>query len=192
MTQAPADAKATASSPARPIGRITLAAAIILAVAAYIRAILAGAIPAAAKLGVVELTIILVAGLVVTVLLQPRILDRLSHFKLGSLEIELEKLQQAQQVQVNELNDLRFVLTLLLLPSELRHLRSLQKGGAVNAVGSNALRTELRKLRTMKLIRSCGGKRIGEIADQKSWDLAAFVELTDRGRDYLERLGEEL
>lgn len=192
MTQEPADAKTATSSPAWSLGRIALAVAIVLAVAAYIRSILVGAIPAAEKLGVVELTIILVAGLVVTVLLQPRILDRLSHFKFGSLEIELEKLQQAQQVQGNELNDLRFVLTLLLQPSELKHLRNLQKGGAVNSIGTHALRTELRKLRTMQLIRSRSGKKIAEIADQKSWDIATFVELTDRGLDYLERLGEDL
>lgn len=178
-------------SPANSVVRVILAIAIGAAAAAYICCILLGVIPAAKKLGLVELTIILIAAAFVSILLRPELLDRLTHFKLGSLEFELEKLQRAQRDQRIDLNDLRFVLTLMLKPSEMQHLMNLESGSTRDCAASDTLRAELRKLRAMGLIRSRNGKKIAELADQRKWDLGDFVELTDLGRRYLDRLGED-
>ena len=186
---APQASKAVASR-VSAIVRVCFALIIALVVSGYLYEILAGKIPEGQKLGAVDVAIIFVAALVVGVLLRPEFLDRLTRFKLGSVEFELEKLQQAQNAQRNELDDLRFVLTLLLQPSELQHLRDLEKGSAQNRVGSHTLRTELRKLRTLGLIQNCKDKHIADLKDQLKMDLKNIVELTKRGREYLERLGE--
>jgi hypothetical protein len=176
---------------ASSILRIAAAIGIMVAVFFYIRAILVGAIPERQKLGVAELALIFAAVLVVSSLMHPEFIDRLTRFKVGGVEVELEKLQRAQKIQRNELDDLRFVLTLLLRPSELQHLRDLEKGNTKNQVGSHTLRADLRKLRTLGLIRSSEGKKIAGLVDRANADLSQFVELTKRGRDYLERIGDD-
>jgi len=110
--------------------------------------------------------------------------------KVGNVELELLQLQQDQQMQRHELDDVRFVLTLLLQDNELRHLRNLEKGSARDYVGSHGIWTELRKLRTLGLIRNLPERHIRELEDKVKADLATLVELTKRGQHYLERLGE--
>jgi hypothetical protein len=60
-------------------------------------------------------------------LLRPELLEKI-HIKVGSVEFELQKLQHDQEKRRNELDDVRFVLTLLLEPSELQHLKNIDKG----------------------------------------------------------------
>ncbi len=85
---------------------------------------------------------------------------RLTHVKLGSwLEVELQKLQRDQQIQRSELEDVRLVLTLLLQRSELQHLRNLAEGKTQDYVGNHELRAQLRKLRTLGLIRNLEGQK---------------------------------
>jgi|SRR5258707_238611 hypothetical protein len=170
--------------------RCAVAVIVLATVCSYIAGIVLGKISAERKLGGAEVLLVFVSGLVVTVLLRPELLERLTHVKIGSVEVELRKLQEDQQVQRNELDDLRFVLTLLLQHSEKEHLRKLNEGETQDYVGRPELRTELRKLRTLGLIRSCEGRRIHEIADKRKVDLKDFVKLTERGRHYLERIGE--
>jgi hypothetical protein len=52
------------------------------------------------------------------------------------------------------------------------------------------VRTELRKLRTLGLIRNRDGHKISELADNSKTDLRNIVELTESGRQYLSRLVE--
>jgi hypothetical protein len=56
--------------------------------------------------------------------------------------------------------------------------------------GHEAVCTELRKLPTLGLIRNRKDHRIGEISTKHSFDLKDIVELTGRGRQHIERLGE--
>jgi hypothetical protein len=172
------------------ISRRVIAGAIVLVIAAYLGGIVSGRIPDGQKLGAADLGLLVVGGSVAAILLRPEFLDRLTHVKFGNVEVELQKLQRDQQNQRNELDDLRFVLTLLLQGNELKYMRSLQGDERQAFVGGHGLRTELRRLRTLGLIRNLGATRIGDITDNHKFDLAKFVELTERGKHYLERVGE--
>ncbi len=81
------------------------------------------------------------------------------------------------------------MLTLLLQQNELEHLRNLENG-KTQYQGNEAVCAELRKLRTLGLIRNRKDRAIGETAAKRTFDLKDIVELTDSGRQYLERLGE--
>jgi hypothetical protein len=63
---------------------------------------------------------------------------------------------------------------------------SQSKGGSNEQLRWNeALKRELRKLRTLGLIKN--SKYIQEIRDNATFDLRDFVELTERGLQYLTR-----
>lgn len=86
------------------------------------------------------------------------------------------------------LDELDRVLTLLLRPEERNHLIRLEKGDTNNYVGRHSLRDELRRLRALGLIQSNPGRNVGEMVDNRRFDLKDFVALTDAGREYLARL----
>jgi hypothetical protein len=106
--------------------RGTVAVVVLLTTCAYIAAILLGKIP---RLTPADISVIALAAGVASILLRPQLLDKLTHLKVAGLELDwLQKLQEGQKKQQDELDDVRFVLTLLLQPSELKHLRNLEKG----------------------------------------------------------------
>ena len=170
--------------------RLALTLGIILAISAYIVGIVIGKIQDKQKLGIADVGLLLVSCAAVGVLLRPELLEKITHIKVGSVEFELQKLQQDQEKQRNELDDVRFVLTLLLEPSELQHLKNIDKGSTQDYLGRHSVRTALRKLRTLGLIRNRDGHKISELADNSKMDLKNVVELTERGRQYLARLAE--
>ena len=170
--------------------RRIVAVVVIVAICVYIFAVVLGRIPVQQKLGVADIGVIILAAGVASILLRPELLDRISHFKFGELELDwLQKIEADQRKQRDELDDVRFVLTLLLQQNELEHLRNLENG-KTQYQGNEAVCAELRKLRTLGLIRNRKDRAIGETAAKRTFDLKDIVELTDRGRQYLERLGE--
>ena len=170
--------------------RCTVAVVIVVGVCVYIFAVVLGRIPEKQRLGVAEIGVIILAAGVAGILLRPELLDRISHFKFGELELEWkQKIEADQRKQRDELDAVRFVLTLLLQDSELEHLRNLEKG-KTQYQGNEAVCAELRKLRTLGLIRNRRDHVMGETAARRNFDLKDIVELTERGREYLERLGE--
>lgn len=170
--------------------RCVIALCILLSVAFYSLGIVAGVIPPQRRLVGADVAILLIGVLITAVLLRPEILDRLTHFKLGSLEFELQKLQSNQKSQQNELNDVRFALTLLVQDRERDHLANLESGETKNYVGNHDLRTDVRRLRTLGLLANVGDRKVADIKDGQQLDLARFVQLTERGRQYLEKLRE--
>jgi hypothetical protein len=171
------------------INRIGAVVAVV-AMFIYIVAIVLGRIPAQQKLGVPDIAIVILTIGIAIVLLRPKLLDRIRRFKFGELELDwLQKLEENQKKQGDELDDVRFVLTLLLQPNERAHLRNLETGTTMYE-GNEAVCAELRKLRTLGLIRNQKDRAIAETAAKRNFDLKDVVELTDRGRQYLERLGE--
>lgn len=170
--------------------RRTVAVVVLLAMGIYIVAVVLGRIPVQQKLGGADISLVVVAAGVASILLRPELLNRLTHLKVGGLELDwLQKLQDDQQKQRDELDDVRFVLTLLLQQSELNHLLNLERG-TTQYQGSEAVCAELRKLRTLGLIRNLKDHTIGEISGKHNFDLKEVVELTERGKHYLKRLGE--
>lgn len=168
--------------------RAVVAVAVVAAVLLYTVAAIFGRIPQ--KLGLADIAIVTLSIGVAIVLLRPELLDRISHFKFGEFELDwLQKLKENQKKQGDELDDVRFVLTLLLQQNELEHLKNLESGNTLYH-GNEALCTELRKLRTLGLIRNRKDQAIAPIASKRNFDLKDVVELTDRGRQYIQRLGE--
>jgi hypothetical protein len=177
-------------SEGRFIIRCPTAVVVVLTICAYIVAIVLGRIPVQQKIGVAEITLIVVAAVVVSILLRPQLLDRLTHLKFGGVELDwLQQLQEDHKKQRDELDAVRFVLTLLLKPQERLHLSNLETG-RTQYQGNDAVCAELRNLRTLGLIQNRKDRAIGEIVRLRNFDLKDIVELTARGRYYLERLAE--
>lgn len=170
--------------------RVIFAVIVMLLVSIYVVCVVLGKFQDRQKLSASDVAMIVVAVMVAGVLLRPEFLNRLTHLKIGNVEVELEKLQQDQLLQRHELDDVRFVLTLLLQQTEVQHLKNLENSETQGYEGNNNVRNELRKLRTLGLIRSRENRTIGELTDRSKFDLKDFVQLTVRGRHYLERLGE--
>ena len=170
--------------------RYIAAVVVVLTICAYMIAIVSGRIPQGQKIAGAEISLSVLAAVVVSVMLRPGLLDRLTHFKFGGVELDwLQKLQEDQQKQRDELDGVRFVLTLLLKPQEREHLANLEKGNT-QYHGNEIVCAELRNLRTLGLIQNRKDRTIAEIARMRSFDLKDIVELTPRGRYYLERLEE--
>jgi hypothetical protein len=174
----------------RHVIRLIGAVVVVLATCSYIVGVILGLIPEKQKLGVADIGVVVLAVGVASILLRPELLGRISHLKLGELELDwLQKLEDDQKKQRDELDDVRFILTLLLQQNELEHLKNLDEG-KTQYQGNEVLCGELRKLRTLGLIRNQKGHAMGETAINRKFDLKDIVELTERGRQYLERLGE--
>jgi hypothetical protein len=156
----------------------------------YIAGILRGTFYGERRLATTDAIIVFGIGAVLVVALWPEVLERLSKVKVGGVELEmLRRLDEKQQRQQKDLDDIRFVLTLLLPPSERKHLENLGTGNTLNYIGNHNLRTELRRLRTAQLIYSINP--IQDIKDGNSVDLKDYVRLTDEGHGYLERIAQD-
>src|SRR6266702_3319703 len=119
----------------------------------YMACIVAVPIPKERRLDVAELGILVLVTVIVSMLCVPSFLSRVKTLKFPGGELELlEKLQVDAEKNQRELDDIRFVLTLLLAPSELQHLKNLKSGQTKEYVGGSTVRAELRKLRTLGLI----------------------------------------
>ena len=127
---------------------------------AYMVCIVAIPIPKERRLDVAELGILILVTLVIGILCVPSFLARVKTLKFPGGELELlEKLQEDAEKNKQELADIRFVLTLLLAPTELQHLKNLKGGQTKGYPGGGAMRAELRKLRTLGLINSLDARR---------------------------------
>jgi len=105
---------------------------------------------------------------------------------LKALRVRAEVLNRLPVSLPQQSDDRDWVWSLLLRPSERKHLKNLVSGDTKNYVGRHNLRMELRNLRELGLIRS--RKPIGSSEDAQSFDLGDLVAVTDRGREYLIRM----
>jgi hypothetical protein len=132
----------------------------------------------------VSLGLIAIAAICLLFLIYPGVLARLHTIEGAGIKIELlEERQKQQQLQLDEF---ALILPILLPTYERKHLLNLASGDTKGYVGNDNLRLELRRLRSIGLIRSL--QPIGHIADGRQVDLAAFVELTGLGRRWVPRL----
>ena len=173
------------------IVRIATALVVLLVVAIYAYAIVGGHVPKDRRLDGIDVTIIALASLCSVLILQPNVLARLRLLELKGFKIELlEKVRERQLQQEVELEDIRLIIPLLLPETERKHLRNLSSGAATSYRGNNALRAELRRLRSIGLIRTRGNHAIGEIKDDVVVGLPDYVELTNLGQRWARRLAE--
>lgn len=134
----------------------------------------------------VNLGLIAIAAICMLFLIYPGVLGRLHSIEGAGIKIELlEERQKQQQLQLDEFT---LILPILLPAFERKHLLNLASGDTKSYVGNDTLRLELRRLRSVGLIRNT--QPIGYISDGRQVDLADFVRLTDLGRRWVPRLLE--
>ena len=188
QTEAGAEDEVTADG--RMQARWAIATGLVVVTASYILRVVLMPIPKGSRLDVAEIGLILMTGITACVILQPDLLLRVKNFKLLGLEVELERLREDQRRQKDELDDVRMVLTLLLQEHEIGHLRNLYRGETGGYRGCGPVRSELRKLRDLRLIQMKDGRNISELWDGREMDLRELVEVTSLGRKALERLDD--
>jgi hypothetical protein len=107
----------------------------------------------------------------------------------GGYKLELlEKVKEKQARQEDQIEDIVLMLPLLLPRNERVHLINLAQGHTQGYQGNHSLRAELRRLRSLGLIRMLPDQQVGFMKDALSFDLAAYVELTDLGERWARRI----
>jgi len=170
--------------------RAPAAAGIGLLVGAYLVAIVLGRIPQTSKINAVDVGILALAIVCVMALLSPQLVDRFKLFQFGNFRLEL--LEQVKEKQVQQEGQLELILPLLLPESERAHLVNLENGWTRHYIGTRVLRDQLRRLRSGGLITMRPGHTVGQMGDRVSFDLGEYVELTESGRRWLDRIRQNL
>lgn len=80
--------------------------------------------------------------------------------------------------------DLWLLLPVLIPEPEQKHLLNIADGKTKGYKGRGTLRSELRHLRSMGLIKNHADRPIGELKSEGVYDLADIIELTDLGRQW--------
>jgi hypothetical protein len=84
--------------------------------------------------------------------------------------------------------DLGLLLPVLIPEPEQEHLLNIADRKTKGYKGRGTLRSELRHLRSMGLIKKHADRHIGELKSEGVYDLADIIELTDLGRQWAARL----
>jgi hypothetical protein len=117
------------------------------------------------------------------------LLRQLKSLSFGGYKLEmLERVREKQARQEDQIEDITLMLPLLIAANERVHLINLAKGRTTGYQGNHALRSELRRLRFFKLIGMRPDQHVGYMKDGLSFDLAAYVELTDLGKRWVRRI----
>lgn len=182
----PAPQPAQKASAAKPRTYRVAAILVLLFVAVYTGAVILG-LPKERRIDVSTLGVIGIGSLIAVLLYRPDIIDRVTRLEIAGWKVDIEKRQEKQDKQ---LNDIQLILPILLPENERKHLLNLANGNTKSYMGIHDTRTELRRLRSIKLIKMKPGQGIGGMADGKTVNLADFVELTDLGRRWVDRINE--
>jgi hypothetical protein len=169
--------------------RVVAVVAIALLVGIYTAAVVVGSIPKARQIDSVHLTILLAALVACLAILRPRVVDRVGRLEGFGFKIELlHRLQERQAEQAERLYDLDLLVPLLFRDTERRHLSNLVRGSTKNYRGGAAVRDELRRLRSIGLLKSQVDRHIADLHGDTVFDLADWVTLTEFGRRWADRL----
>ena len=165
------------------LGRYAIALLIVLAVSLYIIQSLRGKIQ---RIDTASVALLVVSGVAVALLVMPGLTDRLSRIEVSGIKLEILKREQLRQR--SELDEFSLVFPILLPESERKHLMNLAHGRTANYNGTHAMRTEIRRLRSIGLLRMLPNQEVGFMKDGMVVDLAKYVELTSLGRKWVQRI----
>ncbi len=160
--------------------------AVVLVVVGYTAAILLG-LPNDRRIDSTTLGVIGIGAIIAFVMFRPEIVNRVTRLEIAGWKLEIENKQEKQDKQ---LKDIQLILPILLPETERKHLFNLANHPKTPYTGNHNVRTELRRLRSLKLIQMKSGQQIRHMEDGKAVDLNDFVELTDLGRRWVERIKE--
>jgi hypothetical protein len=108
----------------------------------------------------------------------------------GGLNLEFRKIQRQQYIQSKEIDDIRFLFFHFVTDYEKDHLRKLNLASRFKYGFSTSFEEELRRLLALKLIERHPGKGIRSAKKDDRWDndLREYFYITDKGKEYLERI----
>jgi len=171
--------------------RLALAIVIGLLAMAYTAGIVSGLISEHRRIDLVSLAAISVAAVIVTLLLRPEVFERLKILEMSGFKLEmLEKVREKQVKQESELEDIRLILPVLLPDKERKHMLNLAAAKTRNYKGNHDVRTELRRLRSIKLIEMKKDREVNQMRDDLGFDLADYATLTPLGDRWVKRIKE--
>ncbi len=110
-------------------------------------------------------------------------------FKDFKLEM-LEKIQEQQAKQKGQIEDIALMLPLLLPETERKHLLNLAQSQTGGYHGRGPLRDEMRRLRSMGLIKMRSDRHVSQMKDGAAFNLAEYAELTPLGQRWVRRIQE--
>lgn len=170
----------------KPRGYRVAAILVLLLVSGYTAAVVLG-LPKDRRIDASTLGVIGIGFLVAVTLFRPDIVERVTRLEIAGWKIEIE---QRQEKQDKQLKDIQLILPILLPESERKHLLNLANQNTKPYDGNDAVRTELRRLRSLKLIKMKPNQEIRGMADGKQVKLNEFVELTELGQHWVDRIKE--
>jgi hypothetical protein len=107
---------------------------------------------------------------------------------LGAACNKVRRAIQQLSISKREVEDLDLALSVAVPEPQQKHLLNLAKGNTKGYEGRGSLRSELRNLVSMGLLEKLPGRHIGDMKSGMVYDLGDFVNLTDRGRRWIERV----
>ena len=176
--------------------RVFLATSTGVAVVGYTIAIVLGKLPEEQRIDAVHFGIIALSGVIILLLLRPSLANRLKRFEGAGFKLEmLEQVKEKQDKQANALDkqasaldDISLMLPLLLPKTERKHLMNLDRGRTDGYKGNTAFRSEIRRLRSIGLLEMRPDCHVGHMKTKMEFDLADYVQLTDLGHRWVERI----
>jgi hypothetical protein len=117
------------------------------------------------------------------------LLRQVKSLSFGGYKLEMiERVREKQARQEDQIEDIALMLPLLLPANERIHVVNLAENRTRGYKGNYALRAELRRLRSLGLIRMLPDQHISSMKDNMSFDLTAYAELTDLGKHWVKRI----
>jgi Predicted nucleotide-binding protein containing TIR-like domain len=104
------------------------------------------------------------------------------------IRVAIRKQTVLRNPENSDTQDMQLVLSVLIPEPEQKHLLNIAEGKTKGYRGGNTLRSELRHLRSIGLIRKHPDRNIGELRSEGVYDLADILELTNLGRQWVVKL----
>lgn len=164
-----------------------------LLAAAYLIAIPVGAIPVDRRLGTVEIVLLAVI-LLYSSPLPDRLLD--ITFEKGGVSARFRELEERQDRQASDIRVLQFLLEGIVPELELEKLRGLNSDKPFMVRYHQEMYFEIQRLDAKRFVRPRLGHGVNSIHnhvnDPDLFDLKTYIEITDRGREYLALYDEKM
>jgi hypothetical protein len=159
---------------------------------AYVIGLVSGNIPKDRQIDATVIALIVLSAISILFLVRPDSFSRLKLLEMAGFKLELlEKVREKQEMQQVRLDDIRWILPLLLPETERNHLFNLERGQTKEYIGRGSLRAELRRLRSIGLIEMVNPDRhIAQLQGGGKFNLADYVRLTKRGRQWVTQIQE--
>jgi Predicted nucleotide-binding protein containing TIR-like domain len=104
------------------------------------------------------------------------------------IRVAIRKQTVLRNPENSDTQDMKLVLSVLIPEPEQKHLLNIAEGKTKGYRGGSTLRSELRHLRSIGLIRKHPDRNIGELRSEGVYDLADILELTNLGRQWVLKL----